>query len=349
MPDIIKEKPTVSVVIPTYCRAHLLGRAIQSVLNQTYQDLEIIIVDDGSSDNTDEVVKSLKDERIRYIRHEKNKGATAARNTGIKAARGEYIAFQDSDDEWLPQKLEKQMKVFETVSPKVGVVYTGFVRIENDKKEYIPYSWVAQKEGDIHKELLKGSFITTPSIVVRKECFKKAGMFDEHLPRLQDWELVLRLSKYYDFKFIEEPLLTSPFTSDSLSASEKARIKALKLILSKHLDDFMEDKESLSRYYFGIGIHLCLNHEIAEGESYIAKAFKINPDRQLLSENYFIIGRRLYSNNNVKNGKSYLIKAIKAYPFNIKLLLVAFISFFGQDIYKSIYRKGVEFYRKINE
>ncbi len=349
MSDRIKKKPRVSVIIPTYNRAHLIERAIQTVLSQTYQDLEIIVVDDGSSDNTEEVVMTLKDERIRYIRHEENKGAPAARNTGIQAAKGDYIAFQDSDDEWLPQKLEKQMKVFETVSAKVGVVYTGFLRIENDKKEYIPYLWVTKKEGDIHKELLKGSFITTPAILVRKECFKKAGMFDERLPRLQDWELVLRLSKYYDFKFIDEPLLKSPYMTDSISSSEKARIKALKLILSKHLDNFMEDKKSLAKYYFGIGLHLCLNNEIAEGESYITKAFEINPDRRLLSEKYFIIGRRLYSNKNVKDGRNYLIKAVKTYPFNIKLLSVAFISFFGQGVYKSIYKKGVEFYQKIKE
>jgi len=343
MPERSKENPTVSIIIPTYNRAHLIGQAIQT--NQTYQDLEIIVVDDGSSDNTEDVVRSLKDERIRYIRHEKNKGATAARNTGIKAAKGDYIAFQDSDDEWLPQKLEKQMNVFETVSPKVGVVYTGFLRIENDKKEYIPYSWVTQKEGDIHRELLKGNFIGTPVLLVRKECFEKAGMFDERLPRLQDWELVLRLSKYYDFKFVDEPLLKSPYMPDSISSSEKAWIKALKLILSKHLDDFIEDKKSLAKYYFGIGIYLCLNNEITEGESYIAKALEMNPDRQLLSENYFIIGRRLYLNSNLKNGRNYLIKAIKTYPFNIKLLLVAFISFFGHGIYK----KSVNFYRKIKE
>lgn len=342
MPEKSKEKPTVSVVIPTYCRAHLIGQAIKTIFNQTYQDYEIIVVDDASIDNTEEVVRSLKDERIRYIRHDKNKGAPAARNTGIKAAMGEYIAFQDSDDEWVPEKLEKQMKVFENVPPKVGVVYSGFLRIVNGKKEYIPYSWVIKKEGDIHKELLKGSFITTPGIVVRKECFEKAGMFDERLPRLQDWELVIRLSKYYDFKFIDESLLISPFTSDSLSASEKARIKALKLILSKHLNNFMQDKKSLSKYYFGIGVYLCLNNEITEGESYIAKAFAINPDRQLLSEKYFIIGRRLCSNKNVKIGRNYLIKAIKTYPLNINVLLVAFISFFGQGIY----RKVLEIYKK---
>jgi glycosyltransferase involved in cell wall biosynthesis len=101
----------VSVVIPTYNRASLLGRAIKSVLEQTYQDFEIIVVDDASTDNTEEVVRNLRDRRIRYLRHEKNRGGSAARNTGIRAAWGQYIAFQDSDDEWLPEKLKKQMEV----------------------------------------------------------------------------------------------------------------------------------------------------------------------------------------------------------------------------------------------
>jgi len=94
-----EKNPTVSVIIPTYNRAHTIGRAIKSVLNQTYQDFEIIVVDDGSTDNTEEVVKSFRDKRIRYIQHKKNKGAAAARNTGIKSAKGKYIAFQDSDDD----------------------------------------------------------------------------------------------------------------------------------------------------------------------------------------------------------------------------------------------------------
>ena len=112
-----EKNPTVSIIIPTYNRAHLIGRAIQSVLNQTYQNFEIIVVDDGSTDNTEEMIKEFQkhDKRIKYIRHEKNRGGAAARNTGIKVARGEYIAFQDSDDEWLPEKLEKQMDVFQRI------------------------------------------------------------------------------------------------------------------------------------------------------------------------------------------------------------------------------------------
>ena len=300
--------PKVSVVMPTYNRAHLIGRAIQSVLNQTYQDFEIIVVDDGSMDNTEKVIREFqkKDKRILYIQHEKNKGEAAARNTGIEVAKGEYIAFQDSDDEWLPEKLEKQMRVFATAPPEVGVVYTGFWRIENDKKVYIPFSWVKRKEGDIYEELLKANFIGTPVAIVRKECFEKAGLFDEMLPHLVDWELWIRISKFYEFKCVDEPLLTSPFTPDSISANKEALIKALKIILSKHFDDFAKNKKILSKHYFSIGINLC-------------------------------------SSNEIKDGRKYFIKAVKANPLNVKFLLVVFLSFFGQNTYN----KAVKSYQKI--
>jgi len=302
-----KENPKISVIIPTYNRAHLLPRAIQSVLSQTYQDFELIVVDDGSTDNTEEVVKNFKDKRIRYIQHGKSKGAPAARNTGIKTAKGEYIAFQDSDDEWFPEKLEKQMKAFDNASSEVGVVYTGFWRItKNNKKIYKPFSWISQKEGDIHKGLLKRNFIATPSIVVAQECFKKAGMFDENLLRLQDWELVLRLSKYYDFKYINEPLLISFYSPDSISADNGALIKAKKFILAKHFESFAKDRKSLSKHYYDLGIEL-------------------------------------RSNGDFKNGRDYFIRSIMVYPFNIKHFLVAFISLFGQ----SIYNKAITLYRRV--
>jgi glycosyltransferase involved in cell wall biosynthesis len=305
-----KNKPKVSVIIPTYNRAYLINRAIQSVLNQTYQDFEIIIVDDGSTDNTKEVIREFqkKDKKIKYIRHEKNKGGNAARNTGIKAAKGEYIAFQDSDDEWLPEKIEKQMKAFENLPPEVGVVYTGFLRIENGKKVYIPWSWVAKKDGNIHQELLKGNFVTTPSIVTRKACFEKAGMFDESLPALQDWELAIRLSKYYAFKCIDKPLVISYYTQDGISDSNAAFTKALELILSKYFNDFAKDKKILSKYYFIFGGNLCLS-------------------------------------DNFKYGRTYLVKAVKTHPLKIKFLIVALISFFGQGAYN----KAVETYQKVKK
>ena len=295
----------VSITIPTYNRAHLLGRAIQSVLDQTYQDFEIIVVDDGSTDRAEEVVKSFDDERVRYIRHEVNKGCAAARNTGIKAARCEYIAFQDSDDEWLPDKLEKQMKVFEKVSPKVGVVYTGFWRIKNDKKTYIPSSKVSQKEGDIHKTLLKGNFVSPPAVVVKRECFKRAGMFDEELSPLEDWELWIRISKYYQFKFIDDPLVISYHQPDSISANQNAVFRARRLILEKHFEDIKENRQFLTSHYFSIGVALCSCGELGQG-------------------------------------RGYLVKAVMAYPLNIRSLLLTFISLFGQGAFNKViesYRK----------
>ena len=297
----MNKNTTVSVIIPTYNRAHLIGRAIQSVLNQTYQDFELIVVDDGSTDNTEDIIRQFqeKDKRIRYIKHDKNKGGSAARNTGIKNSVGKYIAFQDSDDEWLPKKLEKQMKIFKKESPNLGIVYTGFYRIKDSEKKYIPSHEIVKKEGRIYEELLKGNFITTQSILVRKECFKKVGIFDENLPRLQDWELVMRLSKYYDFKCIDEPLLISYYTTDSISANNKALIEALELILTKHYKNFNNYKEILSRHYFDLG-------------------------------------RILYLDGYLINSRRYFIKAIKKYPLNIKYSLSYLVSFFGPRTFNKV-------------
>jgi glycosyltransferase involved in cell wall biosynthesis len=291
MPEI-KNNPTVSIVIPTYNRARSIGHSIKSVLNQTYQDFEVIIVDDGSTDNTKEVVGNFNDERVRYIRHEENKGEAAARNTGIKFAGGKYIAFQDSDDEWLPEKLAKQIELFKDVSPHIGVVYTGFLKKENSEKTYIPFCWVRQKEGDIHKELLKGNFIGSPVVLIRKECFKKAGVFDERLRNLVDWEMWIRISKHYHFKCIDEPLVVAHYHSDNISDDKSSLIEALELVLEKNFDEFKKQKKLLARYWVNIGDLL-----ISSGE--------------------------------IRKGRDYLIKAIKVSQFNIRLLLAAFLTFLG--------------------
>lgn len=144
---MIEEEPTVSVIIPTYNRAHTIKRAILSVLNQTYQGFEIIVVDDCSTDNTREVIEKFGDKRIRYIRKKANKGAAAAGNTGIKAVRGEYIVFLDSDDKWLPNKLDEQIKVLKVTSPKVGVVYTETQRLMRGQEFFIPNPKIDKKDG----------------------------------------------------------------------------------------------------------------------------------------------------------------------------------------------------------
>ncbi|TAK34595.1 MAG: glycosyltransferase family 2 protein, partial [Saprospiraceae bacterium] len=119
--------PAVSVIIPTYNRAKTIERAIDSVLNQTFSDLELIVVDDCSTDFTVDVIKQYTDERLIYIRHENNRGEGGARNTGIRNSRAKYIAFLDSDDEWFPNKLEKQMPVIQESDSKVGIVYSHYI------------------------------------------------------------------------------------------------------------------------------------------------------------------------------------------------------------------------------
>jgi glycosyltransferase involved in cell wall biosynthesis len=269
------ESPTVSVVIPTYNRAHLLVRSIQSVLNQSYQDFEIIVVDDGSTDNTEEVIKSFNDERVKYIRHEGNKGNAAARNTGIKVAKGEYVAFQDSDDEWLPKKLEKQVNLLRSLPETFAVVYSGFYKIVDGEKFYIPSSEIYPREGNIHSSLLKGNFIGTPSILVRKSALLCVGFFDEKLPRLVDWDLVIRLSKKYQFKLIDEPLFVAYYTNNSLSTYNEILIYSLEVIIKKFNEDFDKHPDAKALQYFTLGKYSCVEGHAKEAKKYFLLALKM--------------------------------------------------------------------------
>ena len=184
-------KKLISIVIATYNRADSLGKSICSVLEQTYKTIEIIIIDDGSEDNTEEVVRNIKDPRIRYYRFNRNEGAATARNEGINMAKGEYIAFQDSDDEWLPDKLEKQLKVFEADIKTLGAVYSDMQRIrKNGNTEYWASPTVTEGSIINKNELeFKVRNIGIQSALIKKECFNKVGRFDERLPRLIDMDL----------------------------------------------------------------------------------------------------------------------------------------------------------------
>jgi glycosyltransferase involved in cell wall biosynthesis len=156
----------------------LLPRAIDSVLNQTFSDWELIVVNDNSSDNTDDVMKKYNDPRIIYIKHAKNKGGSAARNNGLKAAKGEYIAFLDDDDRWLSTKLEKQVNIFENSLSKIGVIYSGVVRIDDTTQECL-LRFRPSSKGRVYKEMLLCSFVHSATYMARRKCFKKVGYYDE--------------------------------------------------------------------------------------------------------------------------------------------------------------------------
>ncbi len=196
---------TVSVIIPSYNRGHTLGRAINSVLSQKTQSFELIIVDDGSTDDTVFKVQSIKDSRIQLIQHPYNRGVSAARNTGIRASKGKYIAFLDSDDEWLPQKLMEQIHAMELAPLEIGGCATGFIlhRIETEVYE----SRSLPKIQNWRKYLIQGCSLSPGStFMVRRTCLEDIGLFDEQLIRFEDWEWLLRLIHKYKIIGLSNPL-----------------------------------------------------------------------------------------------------------------------------------------------
>lgn len=266
----------VSVIIPTYNRAHLISRAIQSVLDQTFADFEIIVVDDGSTDSTEAQVKKTPDARIRYIRRRENGGECAARNTGIEAAGTRYLSFLDSDDEWAPNKLAKQMKVLQS-DPEIAGVYTGFWRIVRGNREYVPKADARQKEGQIFKSLLWGNFITPSTVTVTRDCLTKAGPFNESLPVFGDWELWLRIAKHYRFAFIDEPLVNQYIQPDSLSVTSLAAPAALDFIFTRYFDEMYNDnKKLLAKRYRQWG-KVFLRRQTTAGRKFLLQSLKIRP------------------------------------------------------------------------
>ncbi len=301
------EAPTVSVILPTYNRAHLVGRAIQSVLRQTWENLELIIVDDGSTDDTGEVVRDFKDERLRYLGYGHNTGAAAARNRGIRASRGRYVAFQDSDDEWMPRKLERQVKAFAEASPATGVVYTGFWRSRGNRKRYHPStlrhlagmipSDFRRLQGNIHCALQRGNWVTMQAAMVRRECFDQVGGLDERLSRFQDWELWLRISKCYEFRYIHAPLVVVHSTLQSLSKSESACVESLARIVEKHYHGPEESIELLAHYCFAMGDIRSRQGKMREGQGYLFKAVELSPMNAAywMAACASLCGQRVYS------------------------------------------------------
>jgi glycosyltransferase involved in cell wall biosynthesis len=197
----------VSVILTTYNRALLLPRSIESVLAQTYRHFELIVIDDGSGDDTDGAVAQFADARIRYVKLPANRGLPAARNEALSRTRGAFYAFQDSDDEWHPEKLERQMRAFDA-NPRAGVVYCDMIRImHGGQRLYF-------RSPDIERGRLinpatrywQSYMLAMQPALVRRECLDGAR-FDERLAMFEDLDLYLRLARRCDFVHLREPLV----------------------------------------------------------------------------------------------------------------------------------------------
>ena len=262
----------VSIIIPTYNREKYIARAVQSILRQTYDRYEIIIVDDGSTDNTPEIIQKLKEKesRIRYIKLEQNQGASHARNVGMQEAKYDYIAFLDSDDEWLPNKLELQMRRMLESSEETGLVFCRMSGITRDgKTRYItPHQDIEKEicEGNIFSRLLRANVIGTPCMLVRRKCLEQVGGFKESLTCLEDWEWVLRIAKNWLIGFVDEILVEVHKLPGSVSMNAAGYLITRCYIVSLYREEMAKDGslESISQEILAKAEYYGIKEEIQE-------------------------------------------------------------------------------------
>lgn len=236
--------PLVSVIIPTFRRSDFITRAIDSVLAQSYNNIEVIVVDDNNNDEfrarlEELMLPFLKDIRVKYIQHESNRGLPSARNSGIRMARGEFVAFLDDDDVWFPEKLEKQISIFQELPPEYGVVYSGWRIKEAGKEDKV---MVPRFRGDVRQHLGLNHISPPSMVVVKRQYLDAVGGFDEAFFWRQDIELYFRLAKICLFDFIPEPLVDYYKHPAAMSKNYPRKQEALELFIKKHHEDLLPNK-----------------------------------------------------------------------------------------------------------
>ena len=239
---ILIDKNKISIIIPTYNREKLLFNSLKSIINQSYKNIEAIIVDDNSLDNTKEQINSFNDTRIRYIRLRKNKGACIARNIGIKKSTGEYITFQDSDDISDTDKFEKQIQNLIKKNSDFDFCKLKLYYFNKTKYNIVPFKYQHKQimENKTFEALCNGNFISTSSILIKKNIIQKY-LFNNNIPRLQDYDLILRMIPYHKYSYTRKTLITLIIRNDSISHSnEKLKQSVYILLKNKYKMNFIQ-------------------------------------------------------------------------------------------------------------
>lgn len=243
--------PLISVIIPVYNRRDVIGRAVESVLAQTCTDCEVLVVDDGSNDDTREFLQQEFGQRqsMRVLRCDANSGVSAARNSGLAVARGEWMAFLDSDDEWKPRKLERQLEALNETGLKV--CHTEEIWVRNGVRVN-PHKHHRKYGGRIFLQAVPLCVMSPSSIVIHRSVFDRIGHFDESLPACEDYDFFLRLTCRYDVVYLEEGLMVKyGGHEDQLSrahyAMDRFRVKALDRILGEESAPLTEEEREAAR------------------------------------------------------------------------------------------------------
>ncbi len=266
--------PLVSVVLPTYNRGHCIERSARSVLAQSYDNLELIIVDDGSTDNTAAVVQSIRDDRLRYIPLKKNAGVSNARNRGVEAARGELIAFQDSDDEWRVMKLAKQVAAIQ-INEAISLVVCGNLVINDYASSYLG----VDSEEDIvpFDQMVLARCPGASCWLLRKAVFLQEKGFDISMNCFEDWELALRMSAHSSVVMVNEPLVMMTRSPGSLFRTEGTYAPNMTKLLNAHAARLQTLPGVWSRYCNLVAQGELQSGNTRAGREWIRKALRARP------------------------------------------------------------------------
>lgn len=274
-------QPLVSVIIPTFNRSSFLHDAIQSVLNQSYKNFEIIVVDDNSSDNTETVVNNFNNSQIRYVKNKTNLQAPGSRNVGISIAKGEIVGFLDDDDIWFNNKLSLQIPLFS--NEKVGLVYGGMNLFFIE--EGLSYNTQPSKEGDIITDMLIENVVGgTVSVLVRKQILEKE-IFDTSFPAREEYDLWIRILKHYEARCIKQPLLRANYRNQiqRVSTNVDSYVKGIELLNKKHAHFInqklskKQKKRRKSEQYFFLGSQAVKVFNLSLARRYYIRSIIIKP------------------------------------------------------------------------
>lgn len=294
---MITSDSKVSIIVPTYNRSEFIGQAIQTILNQTYDNWELVIVNDGSDDNTEEIINSFNDNRICYYKHPENRGQPAARKTGIKNAAGDYIAFLDDDDFWESEKLSDQVQILDS-DPSVDVAICNFKEIRGEKETLHSLS---QYAGYCLKEILIQPKPVFLCLMIRSNIFSDLDQFfDDKLITSHEWDLLINLAiNEHKFHYMDKYLVTWNVHEKSVSQNTEKEANGLSYIVGKHrqLMEYEIGKHHLANHYLRIG-YLFEQSECWDSvQKAYGSAFEIDPFRLkiILFKMLSMIGLKLTS------------------------------------------------------
>jgi len=261
--------PLVSVIIPTKDRPRLLERAIRSVLNQTLQDYDVWVVDSSATGSVARVVEEFTDPRLHHVRSPP-RGVNAARNVGIRLSSGSLIALLDDDDEWLPEKLERQVELLQRSGPEVGGTFVSHNYV-NTERGFSKVVHIFE-----HKSLLEpNSAGMASATVIKREVFDSVGLFDEEMLGLDDWDMWLKISEKYRFVYVPAVLMNYYATPHNLTSDRPRQVRAQLLMLRKK-PYLQHSKRYMAHYYSVVGQHLCQLGFMDKGRRYILLSHRAN-------------------------------------------------------------------------